>query len=219
MWLNKTSSDGTFLGRTSTRLLWCWLLLLFFSSLKVFTLSGYFSMPPALHPAFSGRWRPPPARSSTLAIFGCFTFARLFRHSSTANATILSGHFLPTGAFYLVLLPHILTRFVTHMPAGTLHSGSSSVSALTELSLPADPWTWTTHILVTRPLIYKFRQWATKYRVNLNYWICFGCSKSYGKTIKTPWTKFDRTFCLKLLWQNSLKLFLKSSHLESRQVS
>ena len=46
------------------------LLLLFFISFP-----GCFAMSPALHPGFSGPWRPPPALSSTLATFGCFTFA------------------------------------------------------------------------------------------------------------------------------------------------
>ena len=32
-------------------------------------------MPPALHPGFSGMWRPPPALSSTLATFDCFCFS------------------------------------------------------------------------------------------------------------------------------------------------
>ena len=99
--LNKTPSDGTLLGRTSRKFLWCWLLLLLFSSLEVFTFLGYFSLPPTLHLGFSGPWRPPPALSSTLATFSCFTFARLFRHSFTASATVLSGHFLPIGVFYL----------------------------------------------------------------------------------------------------------------------
>ena len=60
---------------------------------------------------FSGPWRPPPALSSTLATFGCFTFARLFHHSFTASATVLSGCFLPTGVFYLALILHILAHF------------------------------------------------------------------------------------------------------------
>ena len=37
--------------------------------------------------------------SSTLATFGCFTFARLFRHSFTASATVLSGRFFTHRCF------------------------------------------------------------------------------------------------------------------------
>ena len=44
----------------------------------VFTFPGYFSMPPALHPGFSGPWRPPSALSSTLATFDCITFPSHF---------------------------------------------------------------------------------------------------------------------------------------------
>ena len=57
--------------------------------------------------------------------------------------------------------------FVTQMTAGTPLPGSSSVPALTELSLPADAWTWTIDVWITRPLIYQLRQWATKYGVKL----------------------------------------------------
>ena len=73
--------------------------------------------------------------------------------------------FLPAGVFCLTLLPHILARFCDSDAAGTPHPGSSSMLALTELFLPADAWTWTTHIVDTRPLIYRLRQWATKYIV------------------------------------------------------
>ena len=138
----------------------------YFSSLEVFTFPGYFSLPPVLHPSFSGPWRSPLALSSTLATFGSFTFARFFRHSFTASATVLSGHFLPTDVFCLTLLHwHFWHVFVTQMRAGTPHPGSSSVSALIELPFLADAWTWATHIVVTRPLIYQLRQWATKYKV------------------------------------------------------
>ena len=34
----------------------------------------------------------------------------VFSFSSTASATVLSGHFLPTGIFYLTLLPNILAQ-------------------------------------------------------------------------------------------------------------
>ena len=76
-----------------------------------FMFLGYFSLPLALHPGFSGLWRPPPVPSSASATFGCFTFARFFRHIFTTSATVLSGHFLPTGFFYLALLPSIFGTF------------------------------------------------------------------------------------------------------------
>ena len=57
---------------------------------------GYFVMSSAPHPGFSGLWRPLPALSSTLTTFDC-----PFAFSSTASATVLSGHFLPTSLYYL----------------------------------------------------------------------------------------------------------------------
>ena len=36
-----------------------------------------------------------------------------FRYLLTASATVLSGHFLPTGVFYLMLLPNIFGTFPT----------------------------------------------------------------------------------------------------------
>ena len=85
------------LGQPPVRYLWCWLLLLFFIN---FCFSCYFAMPATLDLGFWGPRRPPPALSSTLATFDCLCF-----FSSTASATVLSGHFLPTGVFYLALLP------------------------------------------------------------------------------------------------------------------
>ena len=138
-----------------------------FTSLEVFTFPGYFSLPPALHPGFSGPWRPPPALSSTLATFGCFTFARLFRHSFTASATVLSGRFLPAGIFDLKLLHRHFWQ-VLWLRGGQEHPIQYFPLCLpSELSLLADAWTWTTHIVVTRPLIYQLRQWVTKYRVKI----------------------------------------------------
>ena len=66
---SKTPSDGTCLGEPPGGFcdVGCHFVLLFISFL------GYFTMPPALHPSFSGPWRPPPALSSTLT-----TFDRLF---------------------------------------------------------------------------------------------------------------------------------------------
>ena len=111
----------------------------------------------------------------------------LFRHSFTTSAKVLTGRFLPTGIFYLAFLPHILTHFVTQMWVGTLHPWSSSVPALTKLSFPADTWSWTTHIVDTRPLFDHLRQWATRYKVTelLNvFQPTYACSKTYGKYYK-----------------------------------
>ena len=68
------------------------------------------------------------------------------------------GIFYPQACFTLYSFTTFLTCFVIQMRAGTPHPGYSSVSALTELSLPADACTWTVHIVVTRALIYQLRQ-------------------------------------------------------------
>ena len=62
-------------------------------------------------------------RHSTLAsetredLHQLWTLPRLlsiaFSFSSTTSATVLSGHFLPTGVFYLTLLPNIFGTFLT----------------------------------------------------------------------------------------------------------
>ena len=186
----KTPSDDNLLGRTSRSFLWCWLLLLLFFSLEVFTFPGYFFLQPALHPDFLGSWRPPPALSSTLATFFCFTFVRFFYF--LVSATVLSVHFLPTSVFFtLYSFPTFLARFVTQMLPGTLHPESSFVPALTELPLPADAWTWTTYIVVRRRLIYWLRQWATKYRVKIKLlnMCCLSkvILKDYKNTLKKAW--------------------------------
>ena len=174
------------LGRTSWRLL------------LLFYLIGGFcvSLPPTLHHGFSGPWRSPPALSSILAAFGCFTFARLFRQSFSASATVLSGRVLPTGLFYLAFLPHVLARFMTQMWAGTSHPGSSSVPALTKLSFLADAWSWTVSIVDTRPLVYQLCQWTTKYK--FTKLICF----NQPMLVQSDTTKLVNKYWLKLLQRN-----------------
>ena len=105
--------------------------------------------------------------------------------------------------------PTFLAHFVTQMRAGTPHPGSSSMPALTKLSLPADASTWTTHIVVTGPLISQLRQWATKYRVKIELLNMFCLFKAYVKTIKKHFEQ--DLYYLKLLRWTS-KLFWKSSH-------
>ena len=153
------------------------------SSLEVFTFLGYFSLPPALHPGFSGPWRPPSALTLpwllSVTTFGCYGFEWAF---------FTRRRFLPYSPS-----PAFLACFVIRMRAGTPHLGSSSVPALTGLSLPAGAWTWTTHIVVTRPLIYQLRQWATKYRVKieqLNMFCLFKVIwKDYKNTLNKTWWK------------------------------
>ena len=103
--------------------------------------------------------------------FHCFSISsvilllpidRFFTPIFTGSATVFSKLFLPTGIFYPTFL-----HFVTQMWAGPSHPRCSSVPAFTELSLPADTWTWTIDVWVTRPLIYRSHQWATKHRVKI----------------------------------------------------
>ena len=68
-----------------------------------------------------------------------------------------------SGGIFLPYTP----PFVTQIRAWKPHPGSSSVPALTKLSLLADAWTWTIDVWITRPLIFKLRQWVTKYRVKI----------------------------------------------------
>ena len=73
----KTPSDGTLLGRTFRRFLWCRLLFFIpccFCDVGCCCLFCF----RALYPGFSGPSRPPPALSSTLATFHCFTFPSHF---------------------------------------------------------------------------------------------------------------------------------------------
>ena len=97
------------------------------------------------------------------------------------------GVFLPTGFFILHSYPTLWHVFVTQMWAETPYPGSSSVPVLIKFSLPADAWSWATHIVDARQLGYQLDQWATKYWVKtlLNmFQPAYACSKSYGKDYK-----------------------------------
>ena len=65
---------------------------------------GSFAMSPALHPGYSDPWRSSPALSSTLTTFDCLFFF-IYRECYGFEWT-----FLPTGVFYLTLLPDILAH-------------------------------------------------------------------------------------------------------------
>ena len=119
-----------------------------------------FSLPPTLHPGFSGPWRPPPSLSSNLATFVCLTFARLFCHSFTASATVLSRHFLVTGV-HLFTLRSFTDIFGTIFDPDAGRNTPSRI-LLCSCPLRVVPSGWrmglNTHIVVTRPWIYQLRQ-------------------------------------------------------------
>ena len=85
-------------------------------------------------------------------------FSGLFIFTASKNYRFWAGVFT-----HKRFLPYT-SSFVTHMGAETPYPGSSSAPTLTKFSLPADAWTGTTHIVVTRPFICQLRQLATKYR-------------------------------------------------------
>ena len=82
------------------------ILLLFFISFVIFILllffisfPGYFTMPLALNPGFSGPWRPPPALTSTLTTFDCLFFFIYPVHYSFEWAFFTHRRFLPYAPF------------------------------------------------------------------------------------------------------------------------
>ena len=77
--------------------------------------------------------------------------------------------FFTNRSFFFTLhsFPIFFGTICDSVKARTPHRGSSSVSIFTELSLPAEAWTWTIHTAVTRLLICRLRQWTTKYRVKI----------------------------------------------------
>ena len=184
-------------GRTSRSFLWCWLLL-YYPHWRFLRFCVTFRCPEQFVQA-SQAWKLPPALSCDRTNFGCFNFVILFPHIFTATATVLSGNFLPTGVFYLALLSHHLARFATLMREGTHHPGTSFVPVLTELSLSADASPWTTHIVDTRPLVYRLHKLATKYRVKTKlhnmFQPTYSCSNSYGKNINVLWTRLPKKYC------------------------
>ena len=106
--------------------------------------------------------------------------------------------FEPKAFSTLHTSPIFLARFVTKMQTGTPPPpGSSSVPALTESS----PFRLTQglQLLILQLQDHWFIICASEppsIELKLNYWICFPCSKSYKKTIKTLWTRLDEKYCL-----------------------
>ena len=139
--LNKTPSDGTLLERTSRRFLWCWLVLLFFLTVD-FHVSGLLFLVTGTPP-----WllRPMKASTSSELYPGYYRFLYFFQvfssHIYHESYSFEWAFFNHRRFFTLHSFPLFLGRFGTQMPSGIPHPGSSSVSALTELFLPADAWT------------------------------------------------------------------------------
>ena len=141
-----------------------------FTSLEVFTFPGYFSLPPALHPGFSGPWRPPPALSSTLATFGCFTFCQVFSSHFYRERYGFEWEFFTRRRFFtLHSFPTFLARFYDW------DTGRNTPSRILLCAYP-------------------HRVLSSGWRMDLNY-----SYKSHGKTIKTLWTRLDQKYCLKLI--------------------
>ena len=174
-WLNKTPSDGTCMGDPpggfcDVGCCCC----LFFPSLEVFH--------------FIACWRhPSPFRELSPGFYTHFSPARVIRDTFiltflfTANAAVLSGRFFTLHSFVC-----------DSDTAGIPHPGSSSVPALTQLSRPADAWTSTIDVWITRPLIYQLRQWATKYRAKIELLNMFRLLKVIWKDYKNT---LNKTWC------------------------
>ena len=178
MWLNKTHSDGTCLGEPPggfcdvgcCRSLPHWRFLRFRATFPCHRHSTLASQArEGLHQLWALPW---------------LLLVALLLPGFSVTAFFTSRRFLPYAPS-----PTFLAHFVTQMRAGTPHPGSSSVLALTELSLPADAWIWTTHIVVTRLLIYQLRQWATKYRVKIKLLNMFCLFKVIWKDYKSTLNK------------------------------
>ena len=170
----------------------CWLLLLFF-------LTGGFYVSGLLFHAIS---TPPqllrPVKASTGSelypdffrlLYFCQVFPSQFYRERYGFHWAFFTHrrFLPYAPS-----PTALARFVTQMRTGTPHPGSFSVPALTELSLPVGTWASTTHIVVTRSLIYQLCQWATKYNVKTELLKMFCLFKVIWKGYKNT---LNKTWC------------------------
>ena len=109
----KTPSDGTLLEKTSRRflwwlllrLLWCWLLL-FLRFRTTFPFHQHSTLASRACEGLHQLWALPWLLSITL----------LVRHIFTVSATVLSGHFLHTDIFYLMLLPNIWHNLLLPRP-------------------------------------------------------------------------------------------------------
>ena len=128
-----------------------------------------------------------------------FNFSGFFYHFFAASAMVLSRRFLPAGVFY----PTLLYVFVTFCDSDAGRNTPSMIF-LCDCPLRVVPSGWRM-VLDYWCLNYKDHWFINcpsepeSIESKLNYWICFACSKSYGKAIKTLWTRLDKKYCLKPL--------------------
>ena len=195
--LNKTPSDCTCLGETPGGFCavgcCCYFYLTggFYISGLLFLTTG---TPPQLLKHREGL---PLALSSTLATFGCFTFARLFRHSFTTSATVLRGVFYPQAFYTLRSFSNIFGTFLW------LRWGQEQPFQDPPLCLPLQSCPFRLTHGLELLILYLQDHWfincasePQRKELKLNYWISFVCSKSYAKTIKnTLWARLDM-YCL-----------------------
>ena len=110
----KTPSDDTCLGKPPevfVMLIFILLLLLFF--ICRFSLFTFFFLTSSLTlPWTIARFLDPFCTFSSAhrRVIRDTIIFQPFRYLLTASATVLSGHFLPTGDFYLTLIPNILAQ-------------------------------------------------------------------------------------------------------------
>ena len=144
IWLNKTSSNGTLLGRTSSEVFVMLVVVFLFIFVLHFVVvlhsfPGYFAMPLALHLGFLGRWMLPPALSPTLATFDYFCFFIYHERYGFGPAFFTHRRFLP-----LAPSPKCLAQ-----PAFIKASLGASSSSLKFSGLYPDPQnTGPTHLFV-----------------------------------------------------------------------
>ena len=214
---SKTPSDNTCLGEPPESFYvvgfcCCFASLEVFHSLLCFSASSFILLEAIagfLHPfyAFSPVNRRVIRNTFTLTFLG-FSITILLR-----ALQFWAGVFYRQTFFTLNSFPTFWHVFVTSMRAGTPYPGSSSVPPLTELSIPADAWSWITHIIDARPFVYQLRQWDAKHRVKTlrnMFQPTYACSKLYGKTIKTLWIRLVNKYCLKLLQRNCFLIMHRS---------
>ena len=152
------------------------LLLLFFIWL-IFFIHIFFSTSSLTLPWTIARFLDPfctfsPAHSR--AIRNTFIF-RPFHYLLIASATVLSGHFLPTGFFYLTLLPNIFGTFPTfwHNLLLSRFHWEPAVTFLKVAGLHTDPRnTDPTHLFVWFTVIHNLLH-------ILNFYLCMSILQKF----------------------------------------